>query len=194
MKKNVIALPLLALAGLLTVGFILQSLGVRPTTTSGALHPSSDNSSVEIGSLRDSVQLLRQQVEDMSSHMPGLGEYMGSIQLHMAKLWYAGTAKNWQLMNYEAGEVSEAMENASVSNDTLNLRGVNVHGVLESLQNSVIPQLKQSIDTHNEPSFKNSYLILLSSCNDCHRASDHEYIRITEPKGNPVTNQNWQAP
>ena len=36
---------------------------------------------------------------------PGLGEIMGVIQQHHAKLYYAGTKANWPLAEYELDEL-----------------------------------------------------------------------------------------
>src|SRR5947199_10244165 len=35
-----------------------------------------------------------------SSYVPGLGEFMGRIQVDHAKLWLAGEARNWELAGY----------------------------------------------------------------------------------------------
>ena len=35
------------------------------------------------------------------AYTPGLGDFMGQIQMRHAKLWFAGKAKNWQLAAYE---------------------------------------------------------------------------------------------
>lgn len=187
MKMNSFGLPVVTIAALLTLGFVFKSAGIQPSTSSGVLRSMSDTRQ-----LQDSISTLRQEVNSLHNSMPGLGEYMTSIQLHMAKLWYAGKASNWRLMDYEEGEVAEAMECASNASDTAGIQNVNVHGVLESLEHSVVPPIKESIGKHDQTSFLKSYKILLSTCNDCHRAADHSFIRITIPESAPVSNQNWK--
>ena len=41
------------------------------------------------------------------TYLPGLGEFMGRIQVDHAKLWLAGQARNWELADYELTELKE---------------------------------------------------------------------------------------
>jgi hypothetical protein len=45
-----------------------------------------------------------------ASYTPGLGEFMSSIQVHHAKLWFAGQAQNWELANFEIAEIKESLD------------------------------------------------------------------------------------
>jgi len=36
---------------------------------------------------------------------------MGNIQVHHAKLWFAGTNGNWALADFEVSEIMETLEN-----------------------------------------------------------------------------------
>jgi hypothetical protein len=38
------------------------------------------------------------------TYVPGLGEFMGRIQVDHAKLWLAGEARNWELAEYQLTE------------------------------------------------------------------------------------------
>src|SRR5205814_8446202 len=44
------------------------------------------------------------------TYKPGLGEFMSSIQVHHAKLWFAGKNNNWKLADFEIHEIMEAVE------------------------------------------------------------------------------------
>jgi len=46
----------------------------------------------------------------VEAYVPELGQQMDSIQMHHAKLWYAGSARNWPLTAYEAREMREVFE------------------------------------------------------------------------------------
>src|ERR1700737_2796671 len=41
------------------------------------------------------------------TYLPGLGEFMGRIQVDHAKLWLAGQARNWELADYELTGLKE---------------------------------------------------------------------------------------
>ena len=65
--------------------------------------PSSDNLA-----LQKKIDSLQTEVNN--SYKPGLGEFMSQIQMHHAKLWFAGKEENWQLANFEIGEIQEALD------------------------------------------------------------------------------------
>jgi len=56
--------------------------------------------------LEAKVAGLEKTVDDLK---PGLGEIMGVIQQHHAKLYYAGTKANWPLADYELSEIQESL-------------------------------------------------------------------------------------
>src|SRR5436305_14809348 len=43
-------------------------------------------------------------------YKPGLGEFMSSIQVHHAKLWFAGINQNWKLADVEMHEIGETLD------------------------------------------------------------------------------------
>ena len=49
----------------------------------------------------------------MAKYAPGLGEIMGGIQTHHAKLWFAALNNNWKLSEYEIDEIKERFEQAA---------------------------------------------------------------------------------
>ena len=44
------------------------------------------------------------------TYKPGLGEFMMGIQVHHAKIWFAGKNKNWALAGFEIDEIKETLE------------------------------------------------------------------------------------
>src|ERR1700686_2038399 len=59
--------------------------------------------------LEAKVADLEKTIDDLK---PGLGEIMGVIQQHHAKLYYAGTKSNWPLAAYELDEIQESLDDA----------------------------------------------------------------------------------
>src|SRR4030095_13777616 len=45
-----------------------------------------------------------------ATYKPGFGEFMSSIQVHHAKLWFAGKDQNWQLADFEIHEIAETLD------------------------------------------------------------------------------------
>src|SRR5690349_3742057 len=44
------------------------------------------------------------------TYKPGFGEFMSGIQVHHAKLWFAGVNQNWPLADFEIQEIKESLE------------------------------------------------------------------------------------
>src|SRR6516225_10026431 len=58
--------------------------------------------------LEAKIDRLQHQLD--SAYKPGLGEFMLGIQVHHAKLWFAGTSQNWKLADFELGEINETLD------------------------------------------------------------------------------------
>jgi len=133
------------------------------------------------GGLKNQIDSLSKRVD--SVYTPGLGEFMTSIQLHHAKLWFAGKNENWELANFEMGEIREELDNIQRYNqdrpETKSLSMINTP--MDSLQNS--------IKGKNLPDFKKHFLFLTNTCNNCHQITKHGFNVIRIPDIPPVTNQ-----
>ncbi len=44
------------------------------------------------------------------AYKPGLGDLMSGIQVHHAKLWFAGQNENWKLAEFELHEIDEGVD------------------------------------------------------------------------------------
>jgi hypothetical protein len=120
------------------------------------------------------------------TYKPGFGEFMGNIQIHHAKLWFAGENKNWRLANFEMNEIKENLEGiqkyCSDRPETKSIGMIDL--VIDSLNNAILNKDKTS--------FQRNYFNLTNSCNTCHQATNHEYNVITIPKNPPFSNQDFQ--
>ncbi len=129
----------------------------------------------------DSLQVM------MEKYAPGLGEIMGGIQTHHAKLWFAGINENWKLAQYEIDEIKERFVQATE---------------IETSRPEVkmIPMMYPSIDTianaiqaKNIKAFRSGFHLLTASCNNCHRANKFEFNIIAVPTTPPVSNQDFKV-
>ena len=123
-------------------------------------------------------------------YRPGLGDLMHSLQLRHSKLWFAGTADNWELAAFESHELHENFD-----------RVARWHGDNEDIP--MAPALKaymqvghyavdQSIAKQDRASFEAAFDRFTAGCNQCHQAAKHEFIVIRRPALDPVGNQEWQ--
>jgi hypothetical protein len=155
------------------------------------LRGDADRLSADLVRMQDSLALIRQEADSLMAERPGLGDYMSTIQLHVSKLWFAGRASNWELAEFEVGEIGESIDAAEALHVKKN--DVDVSAVLGSVRESQLPQIERAIAAESPRDFNDAYRQTLSACNGCHRPAGYGFIHIIVPKGEPVTNQEWRA-
>ncbi|HVZ95802.1 MAG TPA: hypothetical protein VG847_02930 [Chitinophagaceae bacterium] len=140
--------------------------------------PVSDNSATPL--TPDSLHKL------VAQYAPGLGEIMGGIQTHHAKLWFAAINDNWGLAQYEIDELKERFEQAR---DIENRPEVKMIPMIYPAIDSVGAAIKEkSLDK-----FKSSFQLLTATCNSCHSDNNFSFNVITIPTAPPVTNQDFRV-
>lgn len=133
------------------------------------------------GALQARIDSLQHRLDD--AYRPGLGEFMSGIQVHHAKLWFAGNAQNWDLANFEVGEIRETLDDVrKYCSDRPELVYL---PMIEPAMDSVSAAVKQE----SLPRFKSAFILLTNTCNNCHRATKHEFNVIRVPLTPPFTNQ-----
>jgi soluble cytochrome b562 len=145
---------------------------------------SCSNSSDKINELQNRVDSLQSLIDD--SYKPGFGEFMTNVQIHHAKLWFAGTNKNWRLAQFEIQEIKESLEDIqkyqSEREETKTLPII--FAPLDSVQAAV------SDSSLNK--FKQSFTNLTNTCNACHQAVNNEFNKIKIPDSPPFSNQDFK--
>lgn len=119
-------------------------------------------------------------------YKPGLGEFMTGIQLHHAKLWFAGKNENWPLAAFEIKEIEEAI--GDIQQFCTDRPEVKFIGMMDAPTDS----LKKAIDRKNSVQFTNGYDLLTTVCNDCHKQTNHAFNVIITPAAPPVSNQEFR--
>ena len=114
-----------------------------------------------------------------------LAVYMGRLQLFSDKLYWAGKAKNEQLVDFYLHEMEEAMEEIHESN--LIDEGVDISAMISSYGLAAIERMEDvELDS---ASFETGYSQLIQNCNACHAASNYSFVRIIVPTRPAFTNQ-----
>lgn len=138
----------------------------------------------------DSQQLQGQidslQKKLLDTYKPGLGEFMLGIQLHHAKLWFAGQNKNWKLADFEVKEIGEALDDIKkYCTDRPEVKSIHI---IDPAINSINEAIKQK----DLQLFKKGFVDLTNNCNNCHRTTQHEFNVVTIPTALPVVNQDFK--
>ena len=121
----------------------------------------------------------------------GLGEIMLTVQMHHAKLWFAGINQSWELAKYELNELKECFEDVVTFHPTHK----NVPQPLTTLVPTIITpalnRVEKSIDAKDAALFASAFDGLNNSCNGCHEAANHGFNVIKTPDVPPITNQDY---
>jgi hypothetical protein len=140
----------------------------------------------------DNAKQLQAQIDSLqskldNSYKPGFGEFMSGIQVHHAKLWFAGTNNNWKLADFEIHEIQEALDDIQKFNTD------RPEAKVIRMINPSIDSVSNAIKERNQQLFKNSYTLLTNTCNNCHKATEHEFNVVTIPSTLPVSNQSFKT-
>ena len=120
------------------------------------------------------------------SYKPGFGEFMSAIQMHHAKLWFAGINQNWPLADFEMNEIKESIEGIKqYCQDRTETKAITmIDPALDSITNAITRM--------NPALFKSSFVLLTKTCNNCHQATEHAFNQVTIPSAPPVVNQDFK--
>jgi len=121
-----------------------------------------------------------------NTYKPGFGELMSTIQVHHAKLWFAGQNKNWKLTNFEIHEINEALE------DIHKYQTERKESKMIGMINPALDSVNNAIQQKSFGLFKSAYTLLTNTCNDCHRVTEHEFIGIKIPNSTTFSNQDFK--
>ena len=138
----------------------------------------------QVKDMQVSIYAMEKQLD--SAYKPGLGEFMSGIQVHHAKLWFAGTNNNWKLADFEINEIRESLDDIQkYCTDRPEIKSI---GMIDPVINSMDTAIKQQ----NPALFKSSYIVLTNTCNSCHKATAHEFNVIKIPDNPPFSNQDFK--
>lgn len=140
-----------------------------------------NNTYVPNKDLQSQIDSLQTQINN--AYKPGLGEFMSEIQVHHEKLWFAGTAQNWRLADFEIHEIMEAVDDIKTyTSDRPEVKYIDMLQI-------PIDSLNSSIQQKNEPMFKQSFVLLTNTCNNCHTEVNYSFNKVKIPDTPPFSNQ-----
>jgi len=120
---------------------------------------------------------------------PGLGEIMSLQQMRHSKLWFAGSAGNWPLADYEIDELKEGFDDVHRLFPTHD--GVPLTPLLSVIEKSAMPDLAKAIEAKDAAKFATGFDALTAACNGCHQSAKHGFIVIQRPASLPYSNQDF---
>jgi hypothetical protein len=131
--------------------------------------------------------------QDLSkSYLPGLGDFMGRIQVDHAKLWLAGEAHNWELAGYQLSELKEVF--SDVQDFVPSYQNIPVGDMIDAIITGAITDLENAMATRDFSTFTVTFDKLTAACNSCHQAANKAYITIRQPMQSNFSNQEFSPP
>jgi hypothetical protein len=135
----------------------------------------------ETKELQARMDSLEQKIND--GYKPGFGEFMSGIQVHHAKLWFAGTNENWGLADFEVHEIMESVDAIKkYQTERPESKAISMLG-------PALDSVNASIQQKNLPQFKNNFVLLTNTCNACHKAVNYSFNEVKIPDSPPFSNQ-----
>lgn len=138
----------------------------------------------QVQEMQSTIDSLQKKLDE--TYKPGFGEFMSGIQMHHAKLWFAGQNKNWPLADFEVHEISESLDD--IQKFCKDRPEVKFIGMI----NPAIDSVNNAIQQKNLLLFKSSFIVLTNTCNNCHKATEHAFNVVTIPVNLPVVNQEFK--
>jgi hypothetical protein len=135
----------------------------------------------QINQLQAQIDSLKKQSKN--NYTPGFGELMSNIQLHHAKLWFAGDNRNWELAKYQESLILSAFKKIQ------KFHGNDPEAKIAAMITPAMDSVDQAIESKNLIAFRQSFLFLNASCNGCHQATKRSFNVIVTPTVPPITNQ-----
>jgi hypothetical protein len=120
-------------------------------------------------------------------YKPGFGEFMTYIQIHHAKLWFAGKNKNWKLADFELNEITETVE--AIKKYEQDREETKVLPILEP----PVDSLRSAIKKQDLKLFSENFTALTNACNSCHKAVKFEFNVVKIPENPPFSNQDFSG-
>lgn len=124
------------------------------------------------------------------SYVPGVEQFMGVMLSQHAKLWYAGKARNWELAEFELGEIKEVM--GDVQDLVPVFKNLPFADMLDAVIVKEVADLEKAIASKDFKKFAAGYDKLTAACNSCHEGTEMGMVRIQRPTRPAFFNQDFR--
>lgn len=106
-----------------------------------------------------------------------LAVVMGQLQTHTHKYALAVEAENHELASFYIHEMEEAAE--TITKEVPTYEGHNIAELMEQYLEPEMESSEEALEEKDWEEVRNQTIKLVDSCNSCHAASDHGFVKIT---------------
>jgi len=136
------------------------------------------------------IAAMQADIAHLKDVVPSQSHTMTDVGYQFANLWFAGRHENWPLAAFFLNEARQHIRwTIRVRPIRKNLAGdpVDLKGIYDSVDDSVMIRLQQAIDKKDGVQFAATYKETLVQCYSCHKASDKPFLRPMVPTAPPQT-------
>jgi hypothetical protein len=122
-------------------------------------------------------------LQKIYDRLPDQSHAMQDAGYHFQNLWFAGGRQNWPLASYYLRKTRSYLKLAVLIKPVRKTQAgdVNLQGILDAVDHSLLAQLDQAITNKDVDGFKTAYRQTIEGCNGCHSACERSYIHLQVP-------------
>jgi cytochrome c553 len=132
-------------------------------------------------------------VEQRLAHSFRMVDVMADYQRYADKLHFAGAAENWELAGWYLWKLRKASW-VVADGSVIEYRGVkdyDVAALTQSMLWPVLSSLDSAVEAQDPSAFRSAYESLVNTCNACHHATQHGFVKIVQPDTPTHANQQY---
>jgi cytochrome c553 len=123
------------------------------------------------------------------TYVPGIEQFMGVIQREHVKLWFAARTYNWELADFQIGEIKELL--GDIQDLYPKFKSLPFADMIDAVIVGPIAEVEKAVAARNADQFSAGFDNLTTACNSCHEATGLGFVVIQRPTTNPFSNQNF---
>jgi hypothetical protein len=112
--------------------------------------------------------------ETIAGHLRGFDVTMVEVGYRYQELYWAGKDENWEYANYQAEKIEVALENGFARRPLREKSGTH-------FLNTVLPEMKKTIQSRDTAQFSKNFLTLTTNCNACHTMEKVPFFFVSIP-------------
>ena len=126
---------------------------------------------------------------DAKPYVIGMGEIMAANQMRHAKLWFAGSASNWELAQYEVDELKEGFGDVKSFHPTF--KRMPTAPLIDEFIAEPLGEVDKAVKDKDRSAFIAGFGDLTEGCNGCHEEVGFGFNVIQRPTAPEYTNQDF---
>ncbi len=131
----------------------------------------------------------QQELKKAKENTPELAVAMGQLQTYYHKFALAVEAKNYELANFYLHEVEAAA--GGIKENIPSYEGYDIRKFMQIMFDSDVEPLETALANKNWDEVRQKTIDLTESCNSCHNATAHGFVKITPGFDNNPFNQDF---